>query len=51
VLPDETQRHIARLRLEGHANEEIAKELGISLRTVERKLGLIRELWSAEIGL
>jgi RNA polymerase sigma factor (sigma-70 family) len=50
MLPDDTQRQIARLRFEGFTNEEIAQQLGVSLRTVERKLGLIRELWSAEVG-
>ncbi|MBL8850399.1 MAG: hypothetical protein JNG89_12035 [Planctomycetaceae bacterium] len=49
-LPDETMRGIARLRLEGYANEEIATELQLSLRSVERKLGLIREIWSLELA-
>lgn len=49
-LPDDAMRSIARLRLEGYANEEIAEQLQISLRSVERKLGLIREIWSRELG-
>lgn len=48
-LRDDTQREIASLRLEGFTNEEIAERLGISLRSVVRKLSLIREVWSAEI--
>lgn len=39
-------RPVARLKLEAHANEEIARALGCSLRTVERRLGLIRRTWS-----
>jgi RNA polymerase sigma factor (sigma-70 family) len=50
LLREDTQRDIARLRLEGYANEEIAQNLGISLRTVERKLTLIRDAWSREVG-
>ncbi|MGI9472058.1 MAG: ECF-type sigma factor [Rubripirellula sp.] len=49
ILPDETQRNVARLRFEGFSNEEIAKELDISLRSVERKLKVIREIWTSMI--
>ncbi len=41
-------RQIALLRLEGHANDEIAEKIGRNVRTVERKLNLIRSLWSQE---
>lgn len=44
-LRDDTLRDVARLRMEGYANQEIAERLGISLRSVERKLNLIREEW------
>jgi DNA-directed RNA polymerase specialized sigma24 family protein len=37
---------IARLRLEGWTNLEIADQLGVAVRTVERKLRLIHEIWS-----
>ena len=50
LLRDDTQRDIATLKLEGLTSEEIAAKLEISLRSVERKLNLIRELWSAEIS-
>jgi RNA polymerase sigma factor (sigma-70 family) len=46
ALPDDSLRHVARLRFEGYANEEIAAELDISLRSVERKLKVIREIWA-----
>jgi len=49
LLDDGTQQSIARLKLEGYSNEEIAKEVGWSLRTVERKLLLIRTRWSHEM--
>lgn len=47
-LPDETLRLIAHRKLEGYTNDEIAQELGVVTRTVERKLGLIRNLWLPE---
>ena len=49
VLPDDELRQIARRRLEGFKNREIAKELGVIERTVERRLHLIRSLWSEEM--
>jgi DNA-directed RNA polymerase specialized sigma24 family protein len=39
-------RTIAVRRLEGHSSEEIAAELGITARTVDRKLQLIQAIWS-----
>ncbi|MCG8650711.1 MAG: sigma-70 family RNA polymerase sigma factor [Pirellulales bacterium] len=47
ALPDKSQREVARLRFEGYSNEEISSQLGISLRTVERKLKVIRAIWSS----
>jgi DNA-directed RNA polymerase specialized sigma24 family protein len=41
-------REVVRLRLEGYSNDEIAKALNSVLRTVERKLALIRKRWLAE---
>jgi DNA-directed RNA polymerase specialized sigma24 family protein len=38
------------LRLEGHTDEEIAVQLPCSLRTVNRRLTLIRRTWEAAIG-
>jgi DNA-directed RNA polymerase specialized sigma24 family protein len=35
-------------RLDGYTVEEIAARLGCAPRTVERKLQVIRSLWSAE---
>jgi DNA-directed RNA polymerase specialized sigma24 family protein len=47
-LSDESLRVVALLKLEGHSNEEIAKSLDCSLRTVERKLEVIRKRWITE---
>jgi RNA polymerase sigma factor (sigma-70 family) len=47
-LADERQRQIAVLRMEGYTNEEIAQRLGCGLRSVVRKLELIRKTWLAE---
>ena len=42
---DERLRQIAELKLSGAANEEIAEQLGLSTRTVIRKINLIRQEW------
>ncbi len=47
-LADERQRQIAVLKMEGYTNEEIAQRLGCGLRSVVRKLDLIRKTWLAE---
>ena len=45
LLDDDRTRAIAVRKLEGQSNQQIADELPCALRTVERKLGLIRNLW------
>ena len=47
-LDDPTLRAVAVARLDGFTVEEIAARLGCAPRTVERKLQVIRSLWSAE---
>jgi DNA-directed RNA polymerase specialized sigma24 family protein len=47
-LRDDPLRQIALLRMEGYRNEEIAARLDCSLRSIERKLDLIRQLWTWE---
>lgn len=47
LLEDESLQRISTLRMEGYSNTEIASRLGCSLRTVERRLGLIRRIWIA----
>ena len=47
---DETQRRLALWKLAGYTNEEIASEkmMDCAVRTVERKLALIRKRWECE---
>jgi DNA-directed RNA polymerase specialized sigma24 family protein len=45
ALPDETLRNVARWKLAGYTNDEIADSLGCVRRTVERKLERIRCKW------
>ncbi len=47
-LNDETLRDIAMMKLEGFTNLEIAEMLGRHVRSVERKLQLIRKHWDDE---
>jgi len=47
-LDDPQLCDIARWKMEGFSNEEIAAKLGRNVRTVERKLALIRDCWSAD---
>ncbi len=49
-LADDSLREVVRFRLEGFSNDEIAKALDCGLRTVERKLAVIRKRWAAEGG-
>ena len=51
LLRDETLREVARLKMEGYTNEEVADRLGCSLRSVARKIGLIRRTWLAAAGI
>ena len=48
-LGDETLRAVARWKMEGWTNREIAARLGCIEVTVERKLRSIRRLWSEEV--
>ena len=46
---DATLSLIALRKLEGRSNKEIAAELGVTLRTVQRKLERIGILWEADL--
>ena len=48
-LGDAELRQIAVWKMEAYSNKEIAAKLGCVVRTVERKLGLIRTLWSQDV--
>jgi DNA-directed RNA polymerase specialized sigma24 family protein len=47
-LRDDSLRTVARLRMEGYTTEEVADQLGCSLRTVARKIKLIQATWLDE---
>ena len=51
LLADDCLRQIALWKLEGYKNEEIAHRLGLTCRSVERKLQRIRRTWSREFAL
>jgi DNA-directed RNA polymerase specialized sigma24 family protein len=46
VLGDDTLRQVARWKMDGFTNKEVAEKLGVVEQTVERKLRRIREVWS-----
>jgi len=48
-LADRQLERIAVRKMEGYTNEEIAGELGCTVRTVERKLRIIRANWQREV--
>jgi DNA-directed RNA polymerase specialized sigma24 family protein len=47
-LHDDSLCRIALQRMEGYNDEQIAAQMGCSLRSVERKLRLIRKEWLRE---
>ena len=47
-LQDPLLRSISIGKLEGYTHEELATRLNVSVRTVERKLHLIRRKWSED---
>lgn len=46
ALGDDTLRKRAELKLQGYESAELAAALGLSLRTIERKPALIRDIWA-----
>jgi RNA polymerase sigma factor (sigma-70 family) len=49
TLEDPQLRNLAYAKMEGHTNEEIANQLQCSVRTIERRLHLIRKKWQREL--
>jgi DNA-directed RNA polymerase specialized sigma24 family protein len=47
ALDDDMLRQVALAKMEGYSNEEIGQRLDLALRTVERKLALIRRIWQS----
>jgi DNA-directed RNA polymerase specialized sigma24 family protein len=50
LLRDDLLRSVARFRLEGFSNLEIAEKVRISVQSVDRKLKLIRDTWQRELS-
>jgi DNA-directed RNA polymerase specialized sigma24 family protein len=48
ALRDDSLRQVALLKIEGHQNNQIALLLGCGVRTIERKLDLIRKAWTGK---
>jgi len=48
LLRDERLRQVAISRIEGRTVAEIARDLGLCARSIERKLRLIRNTWASE---
>ncbi|MCI0682205.1 MAG: ECF-type sigma factor [Gemmataceae bacterium] len=48
LLDDDTLRQVALGKMEGYTNEELAAKLGLTCRSIERKLNRIRTLWLRE---
>jgi len=49
ALGSDVERAVAALKLDGHTNQEVAVALGMGLRSVERKLKIIRQTWSMSL--
>lgn len=49
LLDDPKLREIALWKMEGYTNKEIAQKIGRVEGTVERKLGLIRDIWKGQV--
>jgi DNA-directed RNA polymerase specialized sigma24 family protein len=45
-LDDENLRKLALWKMEGFTNEEIARRFGCAPRTIERRLAIVRSIWS-----
>jgi DNA-directed RNA polymerase specialized sigma24 family protein len=50
TLPDDLLRRIVELKLQGFTSVEIATRLDVVERTVERKLAIIRKIWTKELA-
>jgi RNA polymerase sigma factor (sigma-70 family) len=51
MLKDPTLQSIAVWKMEGYTSEEISQKLNCTVRTVERKLRLIRQVWEVAMKL
>jgi DNA-directed RNA polymerase specialized sigma24 family protein len=49
LLDDDCLRQVAQCKLEGYLNQEIGQRLGLTCRSIERKLRRIRHVWEGEL--
>lgn len=49
LLPDDQARQVAKLKIEGHTEVEIAARLQRVTRTVRRRIEVIRRIWAEEL--
>ncbi len=49
LLDSDELRQVLFLKMEGNSNQEIAKKLDCSKRTIERRLSVIRALWEKQL--
>jgi len=49
-LPQPELKVVAMLKVEGYTNDEVAAAMDCSRRSVQRRLNLIRDIWSDETG-
>ena len=47
-LPDDMCRDIVQWKLEGHTDQQIARRLNCSRSTIQRRLRMVRSIWSQE---
>jgi DNA-directed RNA polymerase specialized sigma24 family protein len=47
LLPDDPLRQVALRKMEGYTDQEIARQMGCSVKTVERKARVIRSIWKS----
>jgi DNA-directed RNA polymerase specialized sigma24 family protein len=50
ALGDERLREVVVMRMEGYTDDQIAERLGVTRRSVQRRLKLVREEWMKENG-
>ena len=49
ILPNENLKRLAVLKVDGYTNEEVAEIMNCTRRSVQRRLKLIREIWTNEL--
>jgi len=49
ILPNDGLKKLTVLKVDGYTNQEIAEILGCTRRSIQRRLKLIRQIWTKEI--